>query len=652
MRFPFRRKSLVASPELLETLRERNATLYAPLGGSNINSQVAAVWNLAQSASYAWMYTHSPAVRTVVDLIARNVAQLDLRLFEEIDDEERQPADDHPAALSLEYPSDTQTTDQWVRATVQDKLVFDNAYSLKFRAGDRVILKHIPAHRIQILGQSLFDPDGYRVHRLDGSWVDILDPTDMVHWRGYNPNDPRLGLSPLETLRDVVAEEAALQVAIVELAKSGLAGPSYVYRPPDAPAWSNEARAGFDEWMRNQVKQSARKPFTLEEGMEFRSLGVSPQDAQMLEVRKWALQQVATVFGVPLAKVGLGQGAGADAGAGQTEFYTDTLPPICESLTRQLGLSVLQQEYGVTDYCFEFNLDEKQMGDERLKTLVAATGRPVLVTNEARAMVSKPPVDGGDELVTPLNVIVGENPLPSPAVMPPQSPLGPPQDGSHRTEELPPPSKALVEPPHSQLHPRRKADMQRQRRYVDEASALLDRYYARQARSVKKSLEKYPQKAPAVDSQRWDTELGDDLHKLISNIVEREGGIYVARLGGADFDMRLVQNYVKATAVGIAEALNKVTARDIDELGLEDGLARARNERAAVAAASIGTRSTVFARREAAKQGPTPELRRQTWIADTERHAELDGVSVPLDSDWGGIEPGSEANCACSASVE
>ena len=81
-----------------------------------------------------------------------------------------------------------------------------------------------------------------------------------------------------------------------------------------------------------------------------------------------------------------------------------------EEMTRMLNHRILVRVYGWTDGCFEFNLDEKHMGDDRLKALVSATGRPVMLTNEARAKVNLPPVEGGDELVTPLNVAVGEKP--------------------------------------------------------------------------------------------------------------------------------------------------------------------------------------------------------------------------------------------------
>ena len=43
----------------------------------------------------------------------------------------------------------------------------------------------------------------------------------------------------------------------------------------------------------------------------------------------------------------------------------------------------------------------------------------------------------------------------------------------------------------------------------------------------------------------------------------------LARLGGADFDIRLREHYIRAMAEGIAEAVNTVTERDVQELGVQ-----------------------------------------------------------------------------------
>jgi hypothetical protein len=192
---------------------------------------------------------------------------------------------------------------------------------------------------------------------------------------------------------------------------------------------------------------------------------------------------------------------------------------------------------------------------------------------------------------------------------------------------------------------RHQADLARQHRYTDEVAAKMARFYSRQENVLRHKSE------GKMDLDRWDRELAEDLKSLIRSIVEREGGLYVARLLGDDFDLRQVEHYLTAQAEGAAEGINRATQRDIDELGVVAAMERAQNLRVGTAAASIGTRATLFARTEAAKQAPNPDRRLKTWVADTDRHASLNGASVPLDRDWGGISPGSQPNCKCTAVI-
>lgn len=660
MRNPFRRKALTGTPAILDALRDQGWSPYPLLGGGS-RDRIVDAFNTAQSATYAWTYKRSPAVRTVIDIIVRNIGQLDLRLYEEVSESERQPRPEHPAALSLRYPSETVTQDQFIRGMLKDYLLYDNAYALLTPAnGDQLTLSRMPAHLVEIRGASLFEPEGYRFHRRDGTFVDF-QTGQVLHWRGENPDDPRVGVSRLETLRSVIAEDVALQQATVELANSGLTQPVYGFRPLESPPLSNPARAGLEEDLANRMRRVNRRPFILEEGTELRPFGVSPRDAQMIEIRRWAIERVAGLYGVPLGMVGLEK----PSAESQEQFYADTLPPYCEDFAKMLNLRVLVRVYNWTDGCFEFNLDEKHMGNDRITSLVSASGRAVMTTNEARAKLNLPPIETGDDLVTPLNVLVGENPKPSPQVMPPQAPGGPPQDGSARDGDAPDTpnqqnARGLArvkaetvqpEPSHPvtmplQLHPRRRADIERQHRYVDEASAELVRYYTRLARSLKSA------KAGA-DWTRWDRELSADMLRLLHAIVEREGGIYAARLLSHDFDMRRVQNYLKAMSEGVAEAVNQVTRNDVEDVGVEEALNRATGPRLASVAAALGGRAAIFARYEAARQAPRADSRVKTWVADSERHAEFDGETVGLDEDFSaGFEPGTEPNCRCSVTVQ
>ena len=191
-------------------------------------------------------------------------------------------------------------------------------------------------------------------------------------------------------------------------------------------------------------------------------------------------------------------GLDPNVAAARQEFLTDCLPPYCEAFTKMLNHRILVGVYSDTKGCFEFNLDEKSVNaDERIKTLVSATGRAVMLTDEARAVLNLPPVDGGDELVTPLNVVVGEKP--SPQVMPPQDPNKPPQDGSYREDQGPTPigsgnaGKALPAPLEGaqdaserlpQFSSRRAADIERQRRNIDVFQGVVQKHFNRLERSL------------------------------------------------------------------------------------------------------------------------------------------------------------------------
>ena len=107
-----------------------------------------------------------------------------------------------------------------------------------------------------VLGSAFYAVDTYRVFRTDGSWIDV-PPDDMIHWRGQTASDPRVGVSRLETLREVLVEEAVTQSANVELARSGLKQPGYIKRPLEAPDWdSNSGYERFIEKWRAALKET------------------------------------------------------------------------------------------------------------------------------------------------------------------------------------------------------------------------------------------------------------------------------------------------------------------------------------------------------------------------------------------------------------
>ena len=278
MRNPFRRdveeKALTASAGVLDAIENQGWTAM-PLLGTGARERILAIFNRAQGASYGMAVREvAGALRTVIDEIRKAIGELDLRLYEEVSEAERQPKPDHPAALSLRYPNEYTPGDSFIRSLAKDYLVHDNAYAiLTPGTAGQVQLVWIPAFTVEVQGSSLWAVDNYRVWQQGawtnaGSWggagtaVDV-PPEVMLHWHGENPADPRVGLSHIDTLRGVIAEDAALQQASVELANAGLQEPTWVYRPVDAPKWSMAAERGFTEDLANRMSARIKKPVVL-----------------------------------------------------------------------------------------------------------------------------------------------------------------------------------------------------------------------------------------------------------------------------------------------------------------------------------------------------------------------------------------------------
>ena len=633
-----RRKAVSASPSTLEIVQRGQFSGYQSLGGTN--RQVVNAWEQAQSSSYAWIYRTQPAVRTTVDYIATNVAQLPLKLYERVDENERQTASNHPAAVSMRHPYNQLNAKRWIFNFVCDWLIYDNAYAVKFQGPNNTrTLVRVPPHRMGMVSRSYFTIEGYKVHRDDGSTypeTGMLTPESVIHWAGYDPDDPRVGLSKLETLREILSEEAAAVTASTELLKSGLQKNGWIYRPLEAPDWGKEGKEHFEQELYNKVTASSKKWPVLEEGMEIRDLGVSPKDAEVLAGRQFTKEVVAAEYGLKCVP--------PETEEERKQFHSDVLAPLTEDLAEVLDTTLLQAEYVADDHYFEFDLNEKLRGDieNRFQAITASVGGPWQTRNEARARENLPPVDGGDDLITPLNTTTGNNPKPAPNVMGPQDANKPPQDGSHRNSGAETSTKALVVQ-------RRKDLLDRREGYAEDLASLRTSLLDRQERHLKS-------KGVKADDRwtRWDKEFADDLEPKIRRIIEREGDLTAQRLGMLAFDARVTKNYVRAMAESIAAETNAATR---EAVGAAADTTVAFDEKRAGSASwglSVASRATTFGQLEAAKQDSTPRVK--TWIvnASNSAHPELSGETVPLGSTFsnGREGPPYEHNgCECSLDI-
>lgn len=612
-------------------------------------------------ATYEEIYRTQPELRSAVDFLARNVAQLPLHAFERVSDMERQRVTGIPLTDTLERPDTTVTRSRWLDALVKDLAIFDAAYFVKVRGENgRLALVRIPPASVELLGTNWLVPDGYRVRGTSG-YVDY-NRDQVIDIHGYHPSDPRRGLSPIETLRRVLAEQAAAGRYREKYWENSARMGGVIERPVGAPNWSPEARARFRaEFEASHVGAAASgKTVVLEEGMTYRPVSYSARDSQYLESFQLSREVVATAYGIPVGLLGLGATNYASLTEQHRQLYADCLAPWLTRIQEELEAQLVPEFQVAENVYLEFNLSAKLSGSftEQAAVLQASVGAPYLSRNEARARLNLAPVEGGDELVTPLNVLIGGQASPQDSVSDERVLAGAaseePQAKSMVKDETPDRAKAL----------RRERILRERKAAAKEFEESLTEALNRQRRSVISKLgakSKTGLKATVEEVynvERFTTELGNDLKAPVRKLARRMAGTV------ADWDPENAADYLDAFAEGTAEVFNAATSErlaaaleegDIEDVdGLFDDIIGGT---AVTMAVSVATSIGEFSRAEAAAAA---ELDFKTWVVTSgnprSNHAILDGETVPRSDTFsnGAFFPGDpvlpaeeKANCQC-----
>lgn len=363
------------------------------------------------AADYAQLWRTQPAVRTAVAFLARNIAQLGLPMYERVGDTDRRRRQDHPLAAMLRRPNPWTTRYRMINALVHDLGIYDNAYQLKVKVdGETRGLVRIPPTMIEPKGDNWLTPEYFEINGQRGKRQVPAD--QVVYFRGYGL-DQDAGISPLESLRQVLREEFTGSQMREQIMRNGARISGYIERPPKnvAGEWSKEARERFrNQWRQQYVGEGPQAGGTpvLEDGMSFKPASQTAKDLQYIEGRKLTREEVATAYFIPPPMVGiLDHATFSNIREQHKMLYQDTLGPWLTMLQEEISLQLVPDFEDDPDrFYVEFNLREKLTGDliERGGVIQQAVGGPWMTVNEARALDNRTPIDGGDELIRPLNI--------------------------------------------------------------------------------------------------------------------------------------------------------------------------------------------------------------------------------------------------------
>lgn len=591
--------------------------------------------------AYAEIWRTQPAVRTVCSFLGRNIAELGIHTFRRLSDTDRERLTDHPLGVLLNNPAPWLTRYRMMNALVQDRAVYDTAYWVKLRVDGTpgvAGLSRLAPFRVEPKGNGGFFADEFIYQGDKGKRP--FKREEIVHFHGYNPSDDVNGSSPIESLRRVLAEDYEASRMREQTLRNGARVSGYLRRPLDAPDWGKEARTRFKRGWRQQYAGSGPEAGgtpVLEDGMEFVPASWNSEELQYIQVRKLTREEVAAAYHIPPPMVGiLDHATFGNIEEQHKMLYMDTLGPWLTDLKEEIELQLLSEFDDRAGVYIEFNLAAKLKGsfEDQAGALQTSVGAPWLTRNEARARQNLPQLPGGDELITPLNVIVGgqASPTDSGTQNEAAAPRRAVKSGPAITRD------ALDEPLHIKSGPREED--------TAAAKAVLVRFFKRQRAAV---LARLGGKAPEWwDEKRWDKELADDLYGLAMTVTAEIGAETLDALGVEpdQYNAAQTEKFLRAVAVARAGAINSTTrdqitkalAGDVGEgavtatpAGVFDAAETTRSDQAAV---TLATSLAGFAVQEAGKQLGRPETTK-TWTTTSSKprssHAGMNGETVGID---------------------
>lgn len=358
--------------------------------------------------TYATIYRTQPNVRTCVDFLARNIAQLSIHLYRRVSDLDRVRVSDHPAAQTLMYPNPATTRYRLIESLMQDLGVYFAAFWLKVRTNERLGLVRLPPAEVATVGTVA--PSAFLWYPQGRSPITFA-PSEIIAFGGYDPINASFGISPIETLRQVLAEDIAATDYRSHFWLNAARVEGVIERPSSAPNWTPQQRTDFRaSWQEaHGGGANAGKTAILEDGMTWKQTSSTFKDSEFIGARKLTQEECARAYHIPLPMVGiLDHATFSNIREQHKQLYQDSLGPWLAMIEGELVRQLLSEyEDGASIYP-EFNIAEKLQGsfEEQAASLRALVGRPLMTANEGRARLNLPRDDNpaSDELAQPLNM--------------------------------------------------------------------------------------------------------------------------------------------------------------------------------------------------------------------------------------------------------
>ena len=239
-------------------------------------------------------------------------------------------------------------------------------------------------------------------YQIDGGAV--LDSSDVLHFKTIT-DDGVTGLSPIDQCAKALNWGVSLEEFGSTFFSNG-AKPSSILQTDRA--LSDTALQRLKTSFNNNYGKlkNSNSTIVLEEGLTFKPISISPEQAQFLSSRQFSIEEVARIFNVPPHMLkDLSKSSFNNIEMQSQEFVTYTLMPYITRIEQEMNLKLFRSnELGKT--FVEFNVNGLLRGDVKSRTEAYKTAitNGYMSINEVRQKENLNSIEGGDKHFMQMNM--------------------------------------------------------------------------------------------------------------------------------------------------------------------------------------------------------------------------------------------------------
>lgn len=352
------------------------------------------------------------AVYACIRVLSETLAQLPLNVYRRIDTGSEIDRKHHLHNVLHNTPNPWMTSFTWRNTVHAHVCGWGNGYSFIIRdqrGQPRALLPLLPDRTHPQLINNVLT---YRTEI--GNRLYEAEPADIIHIPGL-AFDGLVGQSPIALHREAIGLGQAAQTFGARLFGCGsllsgiLTHPNRLKRKsdnPNEPSPVEKLRRQF-QGLYSGLENSA-KVAVLEDGMDFKTVGVPPEDAQFLQTRKFQIADIGRIFNVPSHMINdLDKATFNNISELSLGYIRYTMTPWVIRWEQELNRKLFPHS---NSHYIKFNLQGLLRGTigERSDYYKTAIEYGWLSRNEVRELEELNRVDGLDEYLQPLNMGSGQ----------------------------------------------------------------------------------------------------------------------------------------------------------------------------------------------------------------------------------------------------